>query len=171
MNIAFIVIFCPNLVKTIENENECNIHNCLLCKGTRVKKKQRKKKANVNLLATDALVILIGGTFSATPFQRLLQHHFNIASTLLLQHHLLQHHFSTTFIASSFATSLQHHICNIVFCSTASTLLLQHHFNIAFATSSSIALLKHRSYNPILQHCLITFRCYNNIKLLCCNNS
>ncbi len=109
--------------------------------------------------------------FAATPFQCLLQHHFNIASTLLLQHHLLRHHFSTTFIASSFATSLQHHICNIVFCSTASTLLLQHRFNIAFATSSFVALLKHRSYNPILQHCLITFRCYNNIKLLCCNNS
>jgi hypothetical protein len=140
-------------------------------RGQEWKRNKEKKRANVHLLATDAHVIFIGGTFFATPFQHLLQHHFNIASTLLLQHHLLQHHFSTTFIASSFATSLQHHICNIVFCSTASTLLLQHHFNIAFATSSSVALLKHRSYNPILQHCLITFRCYNNIKLLCCNNS
>jgi hypothetical protein len=56
-NVAFVVIFCRNLVRTTKSENECNICNSLLCKGIRMKKKQRKKKVNVHLLATDALVI------------------------------------------------------------------------------------------------------------------
>jgi hypothetical protein len=57
MIIAFIVIFCRNFIKTGEDENECNTHNRLLCKGTRVKNNQRKKKVDVHLLATNALVI------------------------------------------------------------------------------------------------------------------
>jgi hypothetical protein len=43
-DIAFIVIFYPNLTRRTKDENKCNIHNHLLYKGTRVKKKNKEKK-------------------------------------------------------------------------------------------------------------------------------
>jgi len=95
----FVVIFCRNFVRTIGDEKECNICNHLLCKGTRMKKKQRNKKVDVHLLAIDALFIFWKNVFynttSAMSFVALLQHRFckiifcNIASTLHLQHCLL----------------------------------------------------------------------------------
>jgi hypothetical protein len=107
MSIAFVIIFCHNLVKTIEDENERNTCNQLLCKGTKVKKKQ-KKKVDVHLLATNALVI----------FWRSI--------------------FCNTTLAMSFVTLLQHCFCTIVFCNIDSTLPLQHciqqHSNITFIT-------------------------------------
>jgi hypothetical protein len=42
MNIAFIVIFYENLLRTTKDENECNIPNHFLYKGTRVKNRQKK---------------------------------------------------------------------------------------------------------------------------------
>ncbi len=105
-------------------------------------------------------MLSFGGTFSATP----------------LQQRLLQHHFNITFATPSSASSLRHCLCSTVFCNIASTPHLQHClmqqcFNIVFTTSSFTSLLKHRFCGLILQHCLITFRCYYNIKLLCCNNT
>jgi hypothetical protein len=44
MNIPFIIIFYHNLLRTTKDENECNIRNHSFCKGTRVKKRQRKNK-------------------------------------------------------------------------------------------------------------------------------
>jgi len=105
MDVAFVVIFYHNLVRTAEDENECNIHNRLLCKGTRVKKRQRKKMANVHLPQMHKLSFET--TFSSTPLQqRLLQHCYNTISTTLS---------STTLF---FAASLQHRLCNIVFNTT-----------------------------------------------------
>jgi hypothetical protein len=43
MNVTFIVNFCRNFVRTIEDENEWNTHNCFFCKGTKVKKNKEKK--------------------------------------------------------------------------------------------------------------------------------
>jgi hypothetical protein len=43
-SVAFVIIFCRNLARTVEDENECNIRNYLLYKGTRVKKKAKKKE-------------------------------------------------------------------------------------------------------------------------------
>ncbi len=43
-SIAFVVIFCCNLIRTTKDENDCNIRNRRLCKGTKLKKKQRIKK-------------------------------------------------------------------------------------------------------------------------------
>jgi hypothetical protein len=89
-----IAISCRNLVRIVKDENKWNIHNRLLCKRTRVKKKQRKKKVDVDLLATYALVIfwrrVFCNTILATSFAALLQHRFcYIASTLPLQHYIL----------------------------------------------------------------------------------
>ncbi len=167
-NVAFIVIFCLNLVRTTEDENECSTYNCLFGKGTKVKKRQRKKKGWCTFTCHKCTRYPLEEHF--------LQHHFNnvfcsTTSTSLLQHHLLHHPFDIAFVAPSSVASLQHHICNIVLCSNVSTLLLQHCFNIVFATSSSTSLLKHRFCGLISQHCLITFGCYYNIKLLCCSNT
>jgi hypothetical protein len=76
-----------------------------------VKNKQRKKKFDVHLLATDALVIfwrnVFCNTILATSFATSLQHRFcSIASTPPLQHCLLQHHFNIASVAPSSATSL-----------------------------------------------------------------
>jgi hypothetical protein len=80
-----------------------------------VKNKQIKRKVDVHLLATDALVFL-GGTFSTTPFQqRLLQHYFNTASATLFQHAyatLFQHAYATL----SFVIAFQHCFCSTIFC-------------------------------------------------------
>ncbi len=85
-------------------------HLLHLSKKTRMKKKQIKRKVDVHLLATDALVFL-GGTFSTTPFQqRLLQHYFNTAFATLLQH---------TYATLSFAITLQHCFCSTIFCNIA----------------------------------------------------
>jgi predicted thioesterase len=82
-------------------------HASSLSSTTFDQKKQTKKKVDVHLFATNALVIF-WNKVSATP----------------LQQHLLQHRFSTTFVAllqhayatlSSVAT-LQHCFCNTMFC-------------------------------------------------------
>jgi hypothetical protein len=65
-NVAFILIFYCNFIRTIQDENECNTCNCLLCKGTRVKNKQRKKKVDVHLFAIDAHVIFWSNVFCNT---------------------------------------------------------------------------------------------------------
>jgi hypothetical protein len=44
MNIVFVVVFCLGLVKTLEDDDECNTCSCILYKGTRLKKKIKKKK-------------------------------------------------------------------------------------------------------------------------------
>jgi hypothetical protein len=111
MNVAFVNIFCPNLIRTIEIENECNIYNHLLEKGTRMKKKQRKKKVVVHLLATDAEVIFWSSVFSNTA----------LASSSV-----------TSFYNTVFAAPPQHHLCNIVFCNIVSTLLLRCDFATMF---------------------------------------
>jgi hypothetical protein len=129
-NVAFVIIFCHNLVRTTEDEKKCNTRNHLLCKGTRVKKRQRKKRGDVHLPQMHWLSFK--RAFSATPLQqRLLQHHFNISST-----------------TSSSVASFQHHLCNVIFCSNTSTPLLQHHFlqccfDTAFATLFFIETLQH----------------------------
>jgi len=72
-----------------------------------VEKKQIKKKVDVHLLATNALVSFwrnifcntILATFYATP---LLQHYFNTH----VQHCFLQQHFNIVFVAPFFATLL-----------------------------------------------------------------
>jgi len=43
MNIAFIIIFCHNFVRIVEDKNKCNTCNCFLCKGTSEKKNKEKK--------------------------------------------------------------------------------------------------------------------------------
>jgi hypothetical protein len=96
---AFNVVFCLGFVRRAEDENKCNTHNHLLCKGTKVKKRQRKKKVDVQLLAIDAHVIFLRSVFYnttlATSATTLFQHRFyntifyNITSTLPLQCHLL----------------------------------------------------------------------------------
>jgi hypothetical protein len=131
-SVAFVIIFCQNLVKTTEDENECNTRNHLFCKGTRVKKKKKKKRVDVHLLATYALIIFLKKVFynniSATSCATLLQHRFynivfcSTASTSLLQHHLLQHCFNTTFATLSFVPTLQHCFCSTIFYSMASAL-------------------------------------------------
>jgi hypothetical protein len=78
-----------------------------LSKKTRVKNKQIKKKVDVHLLATDALVFLE---------ESFLQHHFsnvfyNIASASAT---LLQHAYATL----SSATTLQHCFCSTIFCNS-----------------------------------------------------
>jgi len=140
-NIALVVIFSRNFIRTTEDENECNTHNHLLCKGKKMKKKQRKKSW---------CTFTYHRCISYFLEEHFLQHHFNnvfcsTASTLLLQHHLLQHRFNTAFATSSSAAPLQHCFCNIVFYSIASTpplqhCLLQQHFNITFVAPSSATL-------------------------------
>jgi hypothetical protein len=81
------------------------------------KNKQSKKKVDVHLLATNALVIfwrsVFFNTISETSSTAPLQHRFyniifySIASTPLLQHCFLQQHFNITFITPSYATSFQ----------------------------------------------------------------
>jgi len=94
MSVALDFIFCRNFIRTTKDENECNTHNYLLCKGIQVNKKQRKKKVDVHSLATDALVIFWRSVFC-----------------------------NTTSTMSSVAL-LQHRLCNIVFCSNTSMSLL-----------------------------------------------
>ncbi len=43
-------------------------------------------------------------------------------------------------------------------------------FSVTTLTSCT-TLLQHHVYASILQQCLITLWCYNNIKLLCCNST
>jgi hypothetical protein len=71
MNVAFVIIFCPNFVRIAEDENECNTRNCLLYKETIMKKRQRKIRANVYLLAIDAQVIFWSKVFAIPLQQRL----------------------------------------------------------------------------------------------------
>ncbi len=130
-NVAFIIIFYSNLIRTTKDENECNIHNRLLCKGTKVRNRQRKKKVDVHFLATNAHVIFQSNIFCnttvVTSFAATLQHCFcsnvfcSIFSTYPLQHCFLQQCFNTASITLSSTTSLQHSLCNIVFCNIAST--------------------------------------------------
>jgi hypothetical protein len=42
--IAFVVIFCPSIVRTTKDEDESSTHSHLFYKGRRLKKKQNKKK-------------------------------------------------------------------------------------------------------------------------------
>lgn len=112
MNIVFVVVFCLGLVKTLEDDDECSTCNCLLYKGTRLKKKIKKKKVDLHLYAIDAWVVFrsnifcnnVSITFSTITFQQcLLSHRF--------QQHLLQQSFNIAFIApsslnSDFATTL-----------------------------------------------------------------
>jgi hypothetical protein len=76
-----------------------------------MKKKQRKKKVDVHLLAKNALVIfwrsIFCNTTPATSSTTPLQHHFcNITSTSPLQHCFLQQHFNIASITLSSAASL-----------------------------------------------------------------
>ncbi len=76
-------------------------HLLHLRKKTRVKKKQSKKKVDVHLLGTYALVIfwkiVFCNTILATSSTTPLQHRScSIASTSPLQHCLLQQHFNST---------------------------------------------------------------------------
>jgi hypothetical protein len=90
-----------------------------------VKKRQRKKKVDVYLFATDAQVIFWNNIFCnttlATSFAAPLQYRFcsivfyiiiicSIASTPPLQHCLLQQHFNTASVTPSFVASLQHRL-------------------------------------------------------------
>jgi hypothetical protein len=80
MNIAFVIIFYYNLVRIVENDNKCSTYNRLFGNGTRVKKRQKKQRADVHLLATNSQVIFWSSVF---------YNHFNnvfcnSTSTLLL---------------------------------------------------------------------------------------
>jgi hypothetical protein len=77
-------------------------HLLHLNKKTRVKKKQIKKKVDVHLLATDALVIFWSSIFYNTTLAT--------SSTTLLQH--------------QFCSIVSTRLCNIVFYNNISTLLL-----------------------------------------------
>jgi hypothetical protein len=109
-SIAFIVIFCRNLVRTVEDESECNTRNRLLYKGTKVKKNQRLKKGWCTLTCHICTNYVLEESF--------LQHHFNVFNNTTSTP-LLQHCFNTAFATLSFAVALQHHFCSTVVCSIA----------------------------------------------------
>jgi hypothetical protein len=86
--------------KTTTNQVRCHLLH--RSKKTRVKNKQTKRKVDVHLLATDALVFLE---------ERFLQHHFSnvfaSASATLFQH---------AYATLSSTTTLQHCFCSTIFC-------------------------------------------------------
>jgi hypothetical protein len=92
----FVFLWCRKRRQT----KQVRRHLLHLSKKTRVKNKQIKRKVDVHLLATDALVFLE---------ERFLQQHFNnvfcnIASTSATR--LLQQHFNIASVAPSSATLL-----------------------------------------------------------------
>jgi hypothetical protein len=84
--------------------------------GNKNEKEAKKKKVDVHLLTTYALVIFWSNIFCNTTS--------TTSSATPLQQRLLQHRFNTTFATSSSVAPLQHCFCNIVFYSIASTSLL-----------------------------------------------
>ncbi len=86
-NIILVIVFCLGFVRTLEDDDECIAHSCLLCKTTQTKRKDKeRKRVSAHLLAIDAHVIFQSNIFcnsasttsSTTTFQQcLLQHHFN----------------------------------------------------------------------------------------------
>jgi predicted NAD/FAD-binding protein len=91
-------------------------------------KEENKKKVDVHLLATNALVIFWRSVFCNTTSA--------MSSTTPLQQCLLQHHFSNVFCNTTSTPLLQH-----CFNTPMQHCLLQQHFNITSITPSSTTLL------------------------------
>jgi hypothetical protein len=90
MNVELVVILCPSFVRTKKDENECIICNHHLCKGRKLKKTKKKKRADVHLLAIDAHVIFWSSVF----YNNFLTMSFVTTSSVVL---LVRFDFATTF--------------------------------------------------------------------------
>jgi len=69
MNVAFIIIFCCNLIRTIEDKNKCNLIIVFFAKEQEWKR-SKEKRGLMYIYLPQMHWLFFGGAFSVTPLQQ-----------------------------------------------------------------------------------------------------